>query len=216
MSAQVQDVILRTSIPIRNQDKVHFLETLHALSGRVAGVDVPADEEFLVHNKLGQRLPKDTEPAKYTLSDYHAALWVKSAIQGYLLRVRLEPLMDKDFKQMRAELAEDRAELLRLCNACGSMQKEDSNVDRTKMTPAISSMSFGKDGSAGQSLGMLAVAWPSTPDVPSGEIGDALDCTNAAVAVSSTHQSNTAAHVGDVDAPVAVVRSAVTLPNDNA
>lgn len=37
---------------------MHFLETLHALAGRVAGTDLPSDEEFFLHDRLIQRLPK--------------------------------------------------------------------------------------------------------------------------------------------------------------
>jgi hypothetical protein len=44
---------------------VHFLETLHALAGRVAGTELPLSEEFRIHDKLVKRLPRDTAPAKY-------------------------------------------------------------------------------------------------------------------------------------------------------
>lgn len=37
---------------------IHFLETLHALSGRVAGTALPLEEEYRIHSKLLRRLPK--------------------------------------------------------------------------------------------------------------------------------------------------------------
>ncbi len=51
----------------RNQ-KIHFLETLHALCSRVAACDLPYDEEYTIHDKLVARLPKDKVPPKYTVA----------------------------------------------------------------------------------------------------------------------------------------------------
>lgn len=36
---------------------MHFVETLHALAGRVAGTEVPEEEEAALHSKLQSRLP---------------------------------------------------------------------------------------------------------------------------------------------------------------
>ncbi len=49
----VQEIVQSVRIPLRNL-RVHFLEALHALTGRVAGVELPADDEFTIHNKLIQ------------------------------------------------------------------------------------------------------------------------------------------------------------------
>ena len=47
--------------------RIHFLETLHALAGRVAGVNLPADEEFTIHDRMMRRLPRDELPPKFTI-----------------------------------------------------------------------------------------------------------------------------------------------------
>jgi hypothetical protein len=42
-----------------HRDKgVHFLETLHALAGRVAGAELPSEEEYQVHHTLVKKLPR--------------------------------------------------------------------------------------------------------------------------------------------------------------
>jgi hypothetical protein len=38
--------------------KVHFLEVLHALAGRVSGAELPAEEEIRIHKKLIKSTPK--------------------------------------------------------------------------------------------------------------------------------------------------------------
>ena len=43
---------------LHRDQRVHFLETLHALAGRVIGESLPNDEEFMIHDRLVQRLPK--------------------------------------------------------------------------------------------------------------------------------------------------------------
>jgi hypothetical protein len=53
----------------RNGGCVHFLETLHALAGRVAGAELPLSEEFRIHDRLVKRLPRDTAPAKYMVRE---------------------------------------------------------------------------------------------------------------------------------------------------
>jgi hypothetical protein len=37
-------------------------------AGRVAGVSVPAEEEFTIHNRMVARLPKDELPPKYSIA----------------------------------------------------------------------------------------------------------------------------------------------------
>ena len=38
--------------------KIHFLETLHALAGRVVGESLPEDEEFTISTRIAHRLPQ--------------------------------------------------------------------------------------------------------------------------------------------------------------
>jgi hypothetical protein len=70
--------------------QVHFLETLHALAGRVAGTLVPEGEESKVHKRLYPRLPlppSDPQDApKYTVAHFYAALYVQAAVRGFLRR----------------------------------------------------------------------------------------------------------------------------------
>lgn len=70
---KISDIVQRLSIPLRNQ-KIHFLETMHAMAGRVAGAEVPESEEFELHGQMITRLPKDEDRPKYTLADYYAAV----------------------------------------------------------------------------------------------------------------------------------------------
>ncbi len=44
---------------------VHFIETLHALAGRVAGVPLPLNEEFEIHRQFIFKCPQDEENPKY-------------------------------------------------------------------------------------------------------------------------------------------------------
>jgi hypothetical protein len=70
--------------------QVHFLETLHALAGNVAGTLVPEGEESKVHKRLYPRLPlppSDPHDApKYTVAHFYAALYVQAAVRGFLRR----------------------------------------------------------------------------------------------------------------------------------
>ena len=49
---------LNPSLTVHRGQKIHFLETLHALAGRVVGEALPSDEEFTIHDRMVQRLPK--------------------------------------------------------------------------------------------------------------------------------------------------------------
>jgi hypothetical protein len=70
---------------------VHFLETLHALAGRVAGTEVPEDEELPVHQRMSGRLPNSSELCpKYSVAHFYAALHVQAAIKGFLQRHALQ------------------------------------------------------------------------------------------------------------------------------
>ncbi|KAJ9521132.1 hypothetical protein QJQ45_022836, partial [Haematococcus lacustris] len=88
---RVQQMVLDVNIPIR-ECRVHFLECLHAFAGRVAGAELPQEEEYRVHDKLVQRLPQSSQPPKYNAGHYYSAQYIKSAVKGFLVRLQLEPL----------------------------------------------------------------------------------------------------------------------------
>jgi len=93
--SEIQSIIMSVDIPNHN-GKIHFLETLHALAGRIVGTGLPEDEEVKIRGKIADRLPVvSTGWPKYTAAHYHAALYVQAAVRGYLARY-----------QMRAKLAE--------------------------------------------------------------------------------------------------------------
>ena len=77
---RISDIVQRLVIPLRNK-KIHFLETMHALAGRVAGAEVPETEEIELHGQMITRLPRDEVTPKYTLADYYAAVCESSLIQ---------------------------------------------------------------------------------------------------------------------------------------
>lgn len=72
--------------------QIHFLETLHALAGRIAGTSVPDEEEHKVREMLYPRLPsKDaSDLPKYGVSHFYAALYVQAAMRGFLKRHALK------------------------------------------------------------------------------------------------------------------------------
>jgi len=95
--SDTQTIIMSVDIPNHNGN-IHFLETLHALAGRIAGTELPEDEEVKIRGKIADRLPTFTEGGsvpKYTAAHYHAALYVQAAVRGFLARY-----------QMRNKLAE--------------------------------------------------------------------------------------------------------------
>lgn len=72
--------------------QIHFLETMHALAGRLIGCEVPDEEEEKVRKMLYPRLPtKDgAEAPKYGVSHFYAALYVQAAVRGFLKRHALK------------------------------------------------------------------------------------------------------------------------------
>jgi len=88
---EIQTIIMSVDIP-NHQGAIHFLETLHALAGRIAGTELPEDEEVKIRGKIADRLPvfKDASGVpKYTAAHYHAALYVQAAIRGFLARYQM-------------------------------------------------------------------------------------------------------------------------------
>jgi hypothetical protein len=85
----VEKTVIVTLMGARSSHvQVHYLETLHALSGRVAGTMVPDAEELKVHAKLHPKLPaRDANnPPKYSAAHFYAALHVQAAVRGFLRR----------------------------------------------------------------------------------------------------------------------------------
>lgn len=85
----IQNIIMSVDIPNRN-NTVHFLETLHALGGRVAGTQLPENIEQRIHEKMHCRLPEDVEFPKYTAAHFYAALYVQAAVRGFLARHKMK------------------------------------------------------------------------------------------------------------------------------
>ncbi len=59
---------------------------LHALSGRVAGCELPDLVEDRVWRQLRRRLPPEPPHPTYTAAHFHAALYVQAAVKGFLAR----------------------------------------------------------------------------------------------------------------------------------
>eukprot|EP00803_Ostreobium_quekettii_P004182 evm.model.scf_87.7 EVM.evm.TU.scf_87.7 scf_87:110745-119200(-) len=93
-TAEIQSIIMSVDIPNRN-NKVHFLETLHALAGRVAGTQLPEEEEQIIHEKMYTRLPDDLEFPKYTAAHFYAALYVQAAVRGFLARHQMKAVIEE-------------------------------------------------------------------------------------------------------------------------
>lgn len=72
---------MAAEIPDRS-GKVHFMEVLHALAGKTAGVLLPLEEEGRLHEKLLQALPIDRVAPKFTAGHFFAALYVQAAVRG--------------------------------------------------------------------------------------------------------------------------------------
>lgn len=55
----------------------HRTQVLHALSGRVAGTDVPADQEDPLHDQLVPHIPPDFDGAPtHNAAQYYSAMCV--------------------------------------------------------------------------------------------------------------------------------------------
>lgn len=91
---EIQNVIMGVDIPNRifnGSPHVHFIEVLHALAGRIAGVQLPSDEAEKAHARFVSILPPHAEEyPKYGAAHYHAALHVQAAVRGFLARHDME------------------------------------------------------------------------------------------------------------------------------
>eukprot|EP00798_Chlamydomonas_sp_ICE-L_P013774 gene13774-19682_t len=74
INLETQSMIDATYIPNRN-NRVHFIEVLHALASINAGVDMPFEAEMAVSQGLIRRLPEeDLPPPGRTASQYYASI----------------------------------------------------------------------------------------------------------------------------------------------
>ena len=98
---EVQTVIMSVDIPnrsFRGAPHVHFLEVLHALAGRIAGVQLPTDEAEKAQARFAGLLPEGAGGAypKYSAAHYHAALHVQAAVRGFLARYRMRGALEEE------------------------------------------------------------------------------------------------------------------------
>ena len=79
--------VMSVDVPTRD-GKVHFIETLHALAGRVAGTYLPEEEEAAILNKLVTKLPDEIENEDnlHTAGHIQAVLYFQAAVRGLLAR----------------------------------------------------------------------------------------------------------------------------------
>lgn len=80
-------IVMSVDVPTRD-GKVHFIETLHALAGRVAGKYLPEEEEAAILNKLVTKLPDEIENEDnlHTAGHIQAVLYFQAAVRGLLAR----------------------------------------------------------------------------------------------------------------------------------
>ena len=92
--AVTQAVIMSVDVPIHENNTVTFVETLHALAGRVAGTELPEIEEEWLVEKYSKRLPDGGAAfPKLTAAHFHAALYVQAAIRGFMARHKMRGMM---------------------------------------------------------------------------------------------------------------------------
>lgn len=93
-----QALIMAIDVPNHPGNRVAFMETLHALAGRVSGTELPEIEEDYLAARFAKRQPYNgaTYPA-FTAAHYHAALYVQAAIRGFMARHKMKTLMEDGF-----------------------------------------------------------------------------------------------------------------------
>ena len=89
--ASTQAIVLCIDVP-EHDGRIHFLETLHALAGRVAGTDLPEREMKKIRDTAQEKLPslKEDFVPRYSASHYNAALYVQAAVRGFLARQEIK------------------------------------------------------------------------------------------------------------------------------
>ena len=114
-SDRLTELIYTCDIPMRDS-KINFLETLLALSYRVAGADIPEEDNENLIRKMREVLNQEQPlpPARFTVAHLYACLYVKSNIQGFLVRHSLRPIFqryieyEKELDSLRLEARSNR------------------------------------------------------------------------------------------------------------
>lgn len=89
-----QALIMAVDIPNHPGNTVSFIETLHAMAGRVCGTELPDIEEDYLTARFARRQPNGgQECPKYTAAHFHAALHVQAAVRGFMARHNMRDLM---------------------------------------------------------------------------------------------------------------------------
>ena len=88
---EVQRISLTVKIPCHQGGYIHFVEALHGLAARVAHAELPPEEQTTLLMELARRMPAlhraaDDVSPHYNVGQYMAALYVQSAVRGYLAR----------------------------------------------------------------------------------------------------------------------------------
>ncbi|GFR46010.1 hypothetical protein Agub_g7488 [Astrephomene gubernaculifera] len=81
-----QRMLFGLDIPIYKGNKVSYIEVLHALAGSVCYAALPEPAVDKVHRELSKRLPPDDPHQRFSAAHYYAAVLVRAAIKGFLVR----------------------------------------------------------------------------------------------------------------------------------
>lgn len=103
-SDKLTEIIYTCDIPMRDQ-RINFLETLLALSYRVAGAEIPEEDNDNLIQRMKEVLNHEQHlpPADFTVAHLYACLYVKGSIQGFLVRHSLRPIFSR-YKEYESEL----------------------------------------------------------------------------------------------------------------
>lgn len=91
---RILDTLLTCDIPSRGH-RVHFLETLHALSGHVAGAELSSKDEVGVHSTMWDRLPHGEGAEAHQSAYFYSAMYIAAAMKGYVARQHLKPIWNE-------------------------------------------------------------------------------------------------------------------------
>ena len=114
-SSKLAELIYDCDIPMRD-GRINFLETLMALAYKVAGADIPEEDNENLVKKIEELLnhEQNLPPARYRVAHLYSALFVKANIQGFLVRLSLRPIFaryveyEKNLNALRLEARSNR------------------------------------------------------------------------------------------------------------
>ncbi|KAG2493814.1 hypothetical protein HYH03_008033 [Edaphochlamys debaryana] len=154
MRVGAQDIIMGTDIPNRG-NRFHFVEVLHALSGRVCGAELPDMTEDKVYNRLAKRLPKEPPDEVYTAAHFHAAVHVSAAVKGFLMRYQMRDKL-AEFYAALAEMEREEEEAARVA-AIAALAAEEKEAADKKMLGGTRGKGMLGRAMAGMGLSMRLV-----------------------------------------------------------